>query len=122
MRISDWSSDVCSSDLQVNVGKVSTPPLGKYPLDFQEAALLPAIESISFGRFSKYHARLSLNFYRDAASHGGPMIDLLAPSQQVLSVHIFKVGIYVTVRDRGSLCQTSDSLFVSSSASGPLRQ
>src|SRR3546814_16986751 len=33
MRISDWSSDVCSSDLRVIVGDLDVQPFGRHMLD-----------------------------------------------------------------------------------------
>src|SRR3546814_8084092 len=47
MRISDWSSDVCSSDLQGFTGKACRAPVRSYAVDAGSALLLfryPAID------------------------------------------------------------------------------
>src|SRR3546814_6811597 len=61
MRISDWSSDVCSSDLRiVGVGRDAAIPDGARTIDLGDATLLPG--------FIDVHSHLTLepdeNYYR----------------------------------------------------------
>src|SRR3546814_14856558 len=57
MRISDWSSDVCSSDLPGELLMEQLIVGGEYTVGILDADALPSIRIVSAGAYYDYHAK-----------------------------------------------------------------
>src|SRR3546814_14362201 len=97
MRISDWSSDVCSSDLQITC-IVSVVPLGEMRLAYKNL----------FAPYLQTHRQLSLHVF--SAGRQGRSVSLVTPNDVEL-VHAIEEYMRSEERRVGKECVSTCRLW-----------
>src|SRR3546814_18998112 len=81
MRISDWSSDVCSSDLPADIAALNALPMGEGTVESTRSALVGKTgENVAVRRFERFETANQLASY----VHGGRigvLVDFSGPEE-----------------------------------------